>query len=597
MNTTLPLAGKRDVRAWMWSVTTANRGAFLGMMSLFGAATIVGLIGPQLLGDLVDAVGAGTTTMRVDVTVLIFVGVLAVHAVLQGLARMRAAIFGEKLLAEAREGMVRHVVRLPLSTVESAGTGDLLSRATSDVDKLDEGLRQAAPEIIIASVTVALTAVAMLLTSPVVALGMFIAVPILVGAARWYRPRVLPKYQEALARWAEVHSTTHETAEGGRTVEALRLRQRRLDRNDKAVDDAIDSEWYCSRLWAVFLAGLDVAYLLPIAVILLIGGLAYTGGWAGLGEITAVVLYARAMAEPLGEVLTWLDELQVGNAALRRILGVQRVQPDEGGTDATPDGTDIVIRDVRFAYSPGREILHGIDLDIVAGERLMIVGPSGAGKSTLGRLLAGVNAPDEGRVTIGGVEVSRLPLERRRQEVVLVTQEQHVFTGTLRENLTLPRPAGDDELWAALTTVDAAVWAKSLPDGLDTMLGSGGEPVAPAMVQQIALARLVLADPHTLILDEATSLLDSSASRDLERSLNAVLAGRTVIAIAHRLASARDADRIAVMDGGKIVELGTHDELMAGNGSYANLVGTLSESDTGSSSEYAERHGMNAHGV
>jgi ATP-binding cassette subfamily C protein len=576
MNTLLPLAGKRDVRAWMWSVASANRWSFAGMMALFGAATIVGLAGPQLLGDLVDAVVRGTTQSRVDITALVFTGVLAIHAILRRMARLRAAVFGEKLLAQAREGMVGHAVRLPLSIVESAGTGDLLSRATSDVDKLDEGLRRAAPEIMIASITVLLTAIAMLLTSPLLALGMLTAVPVLVLATRWYRPRVIPQYQQALARWAEVHSSTHETADGGRTVEALRLRRRRIEHNDKALSLAVDSEWTCSRLWAAFQAGLDVAYLLPIAAILLIGGVAYPNGLAGLGEITTIVLYARAMAEPLSEALGWLDELQVGNAALRRILGVQRIQPDDGDETAVPAGTNITVRNAKFAYSPGREVLHGIDLDIVEGERLVIVGPSGAGKSTLGRLLAGVNAPDCGSVSIGGVPVSRLPLARRRQEVVLVTQEQHVFTGSLRENLTLPRPATDDELWAALRTVGAADWAKSLPDGLDTTVGSGGEAVAPAMVQQIALARLVIADPHTLILDEATSLLDSSASRDLECSLGAVLAGRTVIAIAHRLSTARDADRIAVMEGGRIVELGTHDELMSTNGTYSSLVGTLS---------------------
>jgi ATP-binding cassette subfamily C protein len=576
MRTTLPLADKREVRTWIWAVAVANKWSFAAMMSLFGAATLVGLVGPQLLGHLVDAVVAGTGTWRIDVTAMIFVGVLLVHALLRRQARFRAAVFGERLLAEAREGMVRHVVQLPLSTVEAAGTGDLLSRATSDVDKLDEGLRQAAPEIVIAAVTVALTAIAMVLTSPVIALGMLIAVPLLVVATRWYRPRVIPMYQESLARWADVHSSTHETADGGRTVEALRLRSRRIEHNNRLLGKAADSEWFCTRLWAVFLGALDISFILPIAAILLIGGMAYTNGTAGIGEITAVVLYARALVEPLSEALTWLDELQVGNAALRRILGVQRIKPDAGDETAIPRGTGIKIRAAKFAYSPGREVLHGIDLDIVEGERLVIVGPSGAGKSTLGRLLAGVNAPDSGSVTIGGAEVSSLPLARRRQEVVLVTQEQHIFTGTLRENLTLPRPATDDELWESLRTVDADEWAKSLPDGLDTVVGSGGEGVAPAMVQQIALARLVLADPHTLILDEATSLLDSSASGHLERSLSAVLADRTVIAIAHRLTTARDADRIAVMEGGRIVELGSHDELMATQGSYASLVNSLS---------------------
>jgi ABC-type multidrug transport system fused ATPase/permease subunit len=576
MRTTLPLADKREVRLWIWAVAVANKWSFAAMMSLFGAATIVGLVGPQLLGNLVDAVVAGTDTWRVDVTALIFVGVLLLHALLRRQARLQAAVFGERLLAEAREGMVKHVVRLPLSTVEAAGTGDLLSRATSDVDKLDEGLRQAAPEIVIAAVTVALTAIAMLITSPLIALGMLVAVPLLVAATRWYRPRVIPKYQESLAYWADVHSSTHETADGGRTVEALRLRGRRIEHNNKMLGKATDSEWYCSRLWAVFLGALDIGFILPIAAILLIGGMAYANGTAGIGEITAIVLYARALVEPLSEALTWLDELQVGNAALRRILGVQRIKPDPGDESAIPRGTDIRIRAAKFAYSPGREVLHGIDLDIVQGERLVIVGPSGAGKSTLGRLLAGVNAPDSGSVTIGGAEVSSLPLARRRQEVVLVTQEQHIFTGTLRENLTLPRQATDDELWESLRTVDADEWAKSLPDGLDTVLGSGGESVAPAMVQQIALARLVLADPHTLILDEATSLLDSSASGHLERSLGAVLTDRTVIAIAHRLTTARDADRIAVMEGGRIVELGSHDELMSAQGSYASLVNSLS---------------------
>jgi len=221
---------------------------------------------------------------------------------------------------------------------------------------------------------------------------------------------------------------------------------------------------------------------------------------------------------------------------------------------------------VHFSYLPGREVLGGIDVTLRPGERLAIVGPSGAGKSTLGRLLAGVHPPSSGHVTVGGADLVGLPLERLRREVSLVTQEQHVFAGTLADNLRLALPeASDAQLHAALEAVD---WT---PMPLETALGAGGLALTPAQAQQLALARLVLADPHTLVLDEATALLDPRAARHLERSLSAVLTGRTVIAIAHRLHTASDADRVAVVEGGRVVELGTHDELVAADASYAAL--------------------------
>jgi ABC-type multidrug transport system fused ATPase/permease subunit len=212
-----------------------------------------------------------------------------------------------------------------------------------------------------------------------------------------------------------------------------------------------------------------------------------------------------------------------------------------------------------------------VDLALRPGERLAVVGPSGAGKSTLGRLLAGIHPPGSGTVTVGGVPLVDLPVDDLRGHVALVTQEQHVFVGTVAENLRLARPSSTDELRQALAAVDAGDWLAGLPDGLDTVVGSGGHPVPPARAQQLALARLVLSDPDTLVLDEATSLLDPRAARHLERSLSAVLAGRTVVAVAHRLQTAHDADRVAVVDGGRITELGTHDELLEMNGSYAAL--------------------------
>ena len=225
------------------------------------------------------------------------------------------------------------------------------------------------------------------------------------------------------------------------------------------------------------------------------------------------------------------------------------------------------------AYTPGRDVLHGVDLTVGVGERIAMVGPSGAGKSTLGRLLAGIHPPRTGSVTVGGVGLTELPLTDLRGHVALVTQEHHVFVGTVRENLALAVDdvASDAKLLAALDAVDACEWVLALPEGLDTVVGSGGRHLTPPQAQQLALARLVLADPHTLVLDEATSLIDPRAARHLERSLAAVLHGRTVIAIAHRLFSAHDADRVAVVEDGRIAELGSHDELVAAGGAYAAL--------------------------
>lgn len=300
----------------------------------------------------------------------------------------------------------------------------------------------------------------------------------------------------------------------------------------------------------------------------------HSAGLVGLGAITAVVLYAAAMSAPLNELLVWMEELEIGAVGLRRILGVHRVHPPPTGAAVAPRGHHLRLRGVHYSYLPGHEVLHGIDLDVPAGEHLAVIGPSGSGKFTLARLLAGLAAPDSGLITIGEVDLTECPRDQLRAELLLLTQEHHVFAATVRENLALPDggPYTDEQLYAALQVVGAAHWVRGLPDGLDTALGAGEHPVPPAVAQQLALARVVLADPPIVVLDEATASVSNGSARALERAVAAALAGRTVISIAHRLSAARDADRILVLDAGKVAELGGDLELLADPGSYTRLV-------------------------
>jgi ABC-type multidrug transport system fused ATPase/permease subunit len=315
----------------------------------------------------------------------------------------------------------------------------------------------------------------------------------------------------------------------------------------------------------------EINYILPVSAALLMGAYFYDQGLATIATITAGILYAQMLAGPIEAMLWWIDELQTGKASLSRLLGIHEVDAREI-RNADPSGREISGQDVTYGYREGRDVLKEVSFLVEPGTKLAIVGPSGAGKSTLGRLLAGVQPPNTGKITVGGAEIGYLPVEQARQEVALVTQEHHVFVGTLRDNITLAKPeATDDEVWRALAAVDAKSWAELLENGLDTIVGNGGHRLLPAQAQQLALSRLVLADPHTLILDEATSLLDQQAAKHLEASLGAVLEGRTVIAIAHRLQTAHDADLIAVIDDGRITEWGSHDELLAANGAYARL--------------------------
>jgi ABC-type multidrug transport system fused ATPase/permease subunit len=569
----LPIANAALVRSHARILIRQHRPELARMLSFYAVAAIMALIPAWVIGEITElATSHRLTASRTDLYVGLLLGSSLAYAGLSFLARRRSYTLGEKVFAQLREEFLASVLALPLIEVERAGTGDLLSRTTNDIEAMSRTVRFAVPEWLVALVQTLLTFIAMILVSPLAAVASLVSIPFLYVTTRRYLHFATPGYMRERISYASLSGTVAETAEGARTVDAQRLGERQERRVNKNIRESFYSEMYTLLMRLVWFPIVESAFALAVAATL---------GWSGwlalnhhitIGAATTVTLYVVQINDPIDRIVSWLDELQIGQTSLARLVGVSAVHDDRPSEGAEPTNETITVSDVYYSYRSGHDVLRGISLTIQPGERLAIVGPSGAGKSTLGRLLAGIDAPRAGSVMVGEAALSSMPLTMLRQHVALVTQEHHIFIGTVRENLALAKPeATDEEIIRALEAVGALEWVNALPGGLLSQLGTTGHQLTPAQAQQLALARLVMTDPHTLVLDEATALIDPRAARHLEHSLSAVLEGRTVIAIAHRLHAAHDADRVCVVIDGRIAELGTHDELVALNGEYASL--------------------------
>lgn len=591
----LPTATAARTRAAVRELARPHRALALAGFLVMVAGTAVGLLVQPLLGHLVDLVAdqreAGAITL--PVVLLVLVALAQGGTIALGLSLVSR--LGETVLARLRERFVDRALRLPVEQVEKAGAGDLTARVTRDVSVVGEAVRVALPELARSLLAIVLTLAAMTALDWRFLVAALLAVPVQATTARWYAGHAVPLYARQRIATGEQQQQLLDTIAGARTVRAFRLEEQHTRRVTESSATTVELTMQGVRLMLTFYNRLHVAEYTGLAAVLVTGFLLVRGGSVSIGTATAAALYFHSLFTPVNSALVLLDDAQSATAALARLVAVadapgagDRVrapgpraaaegdslqapaQPGAGAPESAVRGTgSVVVTDVRHAYEPGRPVLSGVSLTLSAGEHVALVGPSGAGKTTLAKLVAGVLTPTSGAVSVtvtGGRERGNGP------PVALVTQETHVFAGTLAEDLRLAASGADDtELRAALAEVAALDWAQALPEGLDTVVGEGGHRLTPAQVQQLALARLVLADPPVAVLDEATAEAGSTGARLLEQAAGRAVAGRTALIVAHRLTQAAAADRIVVMDDGRIVECGTHDELCAAAGTYASL--------------------------
>jgi len=519
---------------------------------------------------------AGGSARELIVIVAMLAGVAAVQAGSRLFFLNRSGRVGQRVLLELRRRVFRHFQRLDVAFHDRYTSGRVVSRSTNDVEAIQDMLETGFDSLITAVLTLFGTAVLLVALDVRLGLMCLAAFPALVALVWWFRNESAKTYRKVRESAALVIVQFVETMTGIKAVQAYRREPRNQEIFEGIADDYREINERTFRLLAIFMPGVKLVGNLTTGVVLLYGGYRVLHGDMTIGTLTAFLLYLRMFFEPMQEISQFFNTFQSASSALEKLAGVLAEKP--GIADpAHPVRLgevrgEIAFHDVRFSYVPDRPVLPGLSLTVPPGQTVALVGTTGAGKTTIAKLIARFYDPDSGSVTLDGIDLRSLAQSGLRRHVVMVTQENFLFSGTVADNIRFGRPtASDAEVRAAAAAVGADEFIATLPDGYDTDVAKRGGRLSAGQRQLVAFARAFLADPAVLILDEATSSLDIPSERLVQRALRTVLAGRTALIIAHRLSTVEVADRVLVLEHGRVVEDGPPTQLIGSGGHYAGL--------------------------
>ena len=550
---------------------------------LFGALLLV-IVESILLqaGPLLTKFGIDEGVVAGDRNVLVIVasaylGSIAFHALSAWYRIQYTGALGESLIKKLRIRVFSHLQRQSLDFFTNEKAGVLMTRMTSDIEALSQLFQEGLVNFAVQALTVVVITIVLIIINPGLALiTLLIVIPVTLVLSEWFRRRSENAYRRVRNRIGDVLADLQESLAGIRVITAHNRRRHNVIRHTNIVGEHKDANLDAVRAACIYTPGTEAIAIIGRAFVLLIGGIMFLNQNLEIGELTAFLLYLGAFFAPIQTLTQLYNGYQQGQAAtakLRELLATQpSVVEDINASVIPPINGDIYLNGVSFSYINGTQVLNEVELAISAGETLAIVGPTGGGKSTIAKLVCRFYDPDQGNIYIDGVDIRDVTIDSLRSQLGVVPQEPFLFAGTVRDNVAFSKPdASDEEIWDALESTGLAPLIASMDEGINSIIHERGSSLSAGERQLVALARAFLSQPRVLVLDEATSNLDLQSESTVEKALDSLLDGRTAIIVAHRLATVMRADRIAVVDEGTIIELGSHNELIRANGKYADM--------------------------